>query len=31
MAAIKNDAAGIAVLFDFRVHTLLFDGEEGVL
>ena len=31
MAAKKNDAAGIAVLFDFGVHTRLFDGEEGVL
>lgn len=28
---VQNDVAGIAMLFDVRVHTRLFDGEEGVL
>lgn len=27
----KNHAAGIVMLFDLRVHTRLFDWEEGVL
>ena len=31
VAAMKNCATGIAVLFDLRVHTLLFGREEGVL